>query len=95
MIKLFRKIRKKRIEQGKTANYLKYTIGDILLGVIADNILCPFRDNMLVDIIRTKIKARAFRYDIYNEPKGTLNNPKNICYQDKVSNGTIKIETIW
>lgn len=34
MIKLFRNIRKKLVEQGKTANYLKYAIGEILLVVI-------------------------------------------------------------
>jgi len=34
MIKLFRNIRKKLLEQGKTANYLKYAIGEIVLVVI-------------------------------------------------------------
>ena len=34
MIKFFRKIRKKLIEQGKTVNYLKYAIGEIILVVI-------------------------------------------------------------
>ena len=34
MIKLFRNIRKKLLEQGKTANYLKYAIGEIILVVI-------------------------------------------------------------
>ncbi|PIY12573.1 MAG: hypothetical protein COZ17_03190 [Flavobacteriaceae bacterium CG_4_10_14_3_um_filter_33_47] len=34
MIKFFRKIRKKLLEQGKTANYLKYAIGEIILVVI-------------------------------------------------------------
>ncbi len=34
MIKLFRTIRKKLIEQGKTTNYLKYAIGEIILVVI-------------------------------------------------------------
>ncbi|MGZ0016363.1 DUF6090 family protein [Yeosuana sp. AK3] len=34
MIKFFRRIRKKLIEQGKTANYLKYAIGEIVLVVI-------------------------------------------------------------
>ena len=31
MIKLFRNIRKKLVEQGKTTNYLKYAIGEIVL----------------------------------------------------------------
>lgn len=34
MIKFFRSIRKKLIEQGKTVNYLKYAIGEIILVVI-------------------------------------------------------------
>lgn len=34
MIKLFRKLRKKLLEQGKTATYLKYAIGEIILVVI-------------------------------------------------------------
>jgi len=34
MIKFFRKIRKKLLAEGKTANYLKYAIGEIVLVVI-------------------------------------------------------------
>jgi len=34
MIKFFRNIRKKLLEQGKTTNYLKYAIGEIVLVVI-------------------------------------------------------------
>jgi hypothetical protein len=34
MIKLFRNIRKNLIAQGKTTNYLKYAIGEIVLVVI-------------------------------------------------------------
>ena len=34
MIKLFRNIRKKLLKEGKTANYLKYAIGEIILVVI-------------------------------------------------------------
>lgn len=34
MIKLFRNIRKKLINQGKTSAYLKYAIGEIVLVVI-------------------------------------------------------------
>jgi len=30
MIKLFRDIRKKLLQEGKTANYLKYAIGEIV-----------------------------------------------------------------
>jgi len=34
MIKLFRNTRKKLLREGKTANYLKYAIGEITLVVI-------------------------------------------------------------
>ena len=34
MIKLFRNIRQKLVAEGKTANYLKYAIGEIVLVVI-------------------------------------------------------------
>ena len=34
MIKLFRNIRQKLVTEGKTTNYLKYAIGEIVLVVI-------------------------------------------------------------
>jgi len=34
MIKLFRNIRQKLVAEGKTTNYLKYAIGEIVLVVI-------------------------------------------------------------
>jgi len=34
MIKLFRNIRKQLLNQGKTTNYLKYAVGEIVLVVI-------------------------------------------------------------
>jgi len=34
MIKFFRNIRQKLLEQGKTSNYLKYAIGEIVLVVV-------------------------------------------------------------
>ncbi|PKP10191.1 MAG: hypothetical protein CVU08_13820 [Bacteroidetes bacterium HGW-Bacteroidetes-3] len=63
MIKLFRNIRKKLLEQGKTANYLKYAIGEIVLVVIYKTILCPVRDNIW-EAINIKQNPRAFRYEI-------------------------------
>ncbi|HEX9827658.1 MAG TPA: hypothetical protein VGA80_13745 [Flavobacteriaceae bacterium] len=41
MIKLFRNIRKKRLNQGKTTGYLKYAIGEIVLVVIGILIAPP------------------------------------------------------
>lgn len=52
MIKIFRTIRKKLLEQGKTANCLKYAIDEI--------VNYPVRDNIRVAKNR-KVKQRAFR----------------------------------
>ena len=76
MIKLFRNIRKKLLEQGKTANYLKYAIGEIVLVVIGKTILCPVRDNIRVAIFMNQ-NPRAFRYEIYTVPNGTESHCNN------------------
>lgn len=55
MIKLFRNIRKNLIVQGKTANYLKYAIGEIVLVVVG--ILLALRLNIWND---TRIQNAAF-----------------------------------
>lgn len=34
MIKIFRKLRRQLINEGKTSNYLKYAIGEIVLVVV-------------------------------------------------------------
>jgi len=41
MIKFFRNIRKKLIKEGKTTNYLKYAIGEIVLGVFTKLFYVP------------------------------------------------------
>lgn len=65
MIKRFRNIRKKLTEQGKTSNYLKYAIGEIMNS--------PVRDNIRVALFM-KHNPRAFRYEILDAvPNGTLN----------------------
>ncbi len=68
MIKLFRNIRKKLLKEGKTANYVKYVIGEI--------VNCPVRDNIWVAKNR-KDKQRAFRYEIYTVPNGTESHCNN------------------
>ncbi len=73
MIKFFRDIRKKLQQEVKTNNYLKYAIGVIVLVVIDKSILCPVRDFILAERLNTKSKSRAFRYETYNVPNGTLN----------------------
>ncbi len=44
MLKFFRNIRKQLLEQGKTANYLKYAIGEIILVVIGILIALSIND---------------------------------------------------
>jgi len=75
MIKIFRNlprrqagIRKNLLNEGlpagqagKTSNYLKYAIGEIVLVVINNIVLCPVRDNILVARNNTKSNPRAFR----------------------------------
>ena len=48
-------------QAGKTSNYLKYAIGEIVLVVINNIVLCPVRDNLLVARNNTKSNPRAFR----------------------------------
>tara|TARA_R110000868_G_C10377473_1_gene719027 strand:- start:73 stop:267 length:195 start_codon:yes stop_codon:yes gene_type:complete len=50
MIKFFRNIRRKLLSEGKTINSLKYAIGKIVIEITGDTILCPFRDDILVEI---------------------------------------------
>jgi hypothetical protein len=52
MIKLFRNIRKKLIEQGKTTNYLKYAIGEIVLVVFDILIALQFNNWNVSRIIK-------------------------------------------
>ncbi|MEA1786060.1 hypothetical protein U1E44_08160 [Arenibacter sp. GZD96] len=80
-VKFFSKTRQKSLEQGKTANpafakallgtYLKYGVGEIVLVVIDRTILCPVRDKTWVETNNEALHPRAFRYEIYNVPKGT------------------------
>jgi len=69
MLKLFRGIRQKLINEGKTANYLKYAIGEIVLVVIG--ILIALQINDWNDQRKTSIVDEALRKeyirDLYNE----------------------------
>lgn len=69
MIKLFSKIRQKLIAEGKTANYLKYAIGEILLVVIG--ILIALQINNWNENRKTEAKIRnllvALRSDLVQD----------------------------
>jgi len=62
MLKFFRTIRKKLIEEENVRKYLFYAIGEILLVVIG--IFCPVRDYISVEIKRAKMNHCAFRSKI-------------------------------
>ncbi|MEA1786063.1 hypothetical protein U1E44_08175 [Arenibacter sp. GZD96] len=74
MLKFFRNIRQKLLEQGKTTNpsfakasagtYLKYGVGEIVLVVIDRTILCPVRDIKWLETNKDALHLRAFRYEI-------------------------------
>jgi len=51
MLRFFRTIRKKLIEEDNVRKYLLYAIGEILLVVIG--IFCPVRDYLLVETMRS------------------------------------------
>lgn len=80
------------MNQNKTTKYLKYAKGEILMVVITKTVSCPVRDKLLVERINTKSKPRAFRYEIYDVPHGTLNNTKRIATHIKSLMGQNKIE---
>jgi hypothetical protein len=62
MLKFFRTIHKKLIEQENIRKYLLYAIGEILLVVIGK--LCPVRDYLSVETITPTASHRAVRYGI-------------------------------
>lgn len=73
MIKFFRNIRKKLLEQGKTTNYLKYAIGEIILVVIG--ILIALQINNWNE--ERKIQANQEKYLMLLK-REALNNLKEV-----------------
>lgn len=67
MIKLFRDIRKKLLQEGKTANYLKYAIGEIILVVIG--ILIALSINNWNEARKHQMAEREFFAGIKNDLK--------------------------
>ena len=62
MLKFFRTIRKKLIDQDNVRKYLLYAIGEILLVVIVK--ICPVRDYLSVETITPTLNHCAVRYNI-------------------------------
>ena len=65
MLKFFRTIRKKLIEEDNVRNYLLYAINDILLNLLTKT--CPVRDYLSVKLMNAPRDLRAVRYDIYRQ----------------------------
>ena len=65
MIKIFRNIRKKLLEQGKTASYIKYAIGEIILVVIG--ILIALQINNWNDTRKIRKSEQEILQDLKSE----------------------------
>ena len=65
MIKFFRKIRQNLLSEGKTAKYLKYAIGEIILVVIG--ILIALQINNWNESIKQAIAEREFITSLKND----------------------------
>ncbi|HMC00661.1 MAG TPA: DUF6090 family protein [Flavobacteriaceae bacterium] len=76
MIKFFRNIRKKLLAEGKTTNYLKYAIGEIILVVIG--ILIALQLNNWNE----SRKERTVETSILNELISDLNSDLNSLHED-------------
>lgn len=104
MIKLFRNIRKKLLEQGKTTSYLKYAIGEIVLVVIGILIALSI-NNWNENQKKLKIKQRYIENLIVDITKDTmqLNSQLMVNYDFKqnidstitfINNATPNLDTI-
>jgi len=76
MIKLFRNIRQNLIKQGKTANYLKYAIGEIVLVVIG--ILIALQINNWNEDRKDQLRLKNHYTELLDELKNDRNNLKQI-----------------
>ena len=65
MIKLFRNIRQKLVSEGKTANYLKYAIGEIVLVVIG--ILIALQINNWNEARKDRIEEKNILANLHDE----------------------------
>jgi len=65
MLKFFRHIRIKLIDEDNVRKYLLYAIGEILLNLLTKT--CPVRDYLSVELMNAPRGLRAVRYDICRE----------------------------
>ncbi len=77
MIKFFRNIRQNLLNEGKTTNYFKYAIGEIVLVVIG--ILIALNINNWNEDRKDKIKERAYLVNLNKDIKADISyNNRNI-----------------
>lgn len=88
MIKFFRNIRKKLITQGKTANYLKYAIGEIVLVVIG--IIIALQLNSLKELSDKRAKEKEILQDIHSEFIENKLQLESVVIKHKVSSENCK-----
>lgn len=78
MLRFFRTIRKKLIEEDKTRSYLLYAMGEILLVVIGNT--CPVRDYLSVETMDGPNDHRAVRYGICRNTDVATNHMAYLRY---------------
>jgi len=109
MIKFFRNIRQKLLEQGKTTNYLKYAIGEIVLVVIGilialqinnwnnnridKNRVDAFVQNLITQTTNNIIKV-DHNIQLYDSKYQTSTRLINIIGNDTISNIDSKIDSL-
>ena len=79
MIKLFRNIRQKLIKEGKTTNYLKYAIGEIVLVVIG--ILIALQINNWNEGRKDLLKEKQLLLNLQGEFKDNLKDLDSIAFE--------------
>jgi len=79
MIKFFRNIRQKLLKEGKTANYLKYAIGEIVLVVIG--ILIALQINNWNEGRKEVLKEKQLLNNLQGEFKDNLQDLDSIAIQ--------------
>jgi hypothetical protein len=75
MLKFFRHIRKKLIEEDNVRKYLLYALAEILLNLLTKT--CPVRDCIWVELMNPATAARAVRYDICQAKYSIQNHIKD------------------
>lgn len=93
MIKFFRKIRQKLLQEGKVINYLKYAIGEILLVVIG--ILIALQVNNWNENRKTSIREQALLTGLKQELTANLQELNRIIeVNQKRNDGAYKLVSV-